>query len=151
MFCLELLLKEGEPAMARGFSLFVVFIVFILAAGCGQDQTPSSQKQTAAPAATAAPPAASTQPAAPAASVPAAAPTTAVPAPSLPAPAVSASGPQNFAQVQMGMTSQQVLQLIGSPGRTKQEGAMVEWEYYTPQGKFELHFQNDRVARISNH
>jgi len=141
------------------FSLFVMFIALVTTFGCGQDQTPSSQQQTPAatapapvatappaPVAPAAPPAASPQSAIPSAPSP-----TAMPAQSVAPPAATAPGPQNSAQVQMGMTSQQVLQLMGNPGKIEQEKGMIEWKYYTPQGKFEIYFQNDRVARISTH
>ena len=55
-------------------------------------------------------------------------------------------GPQNYSQIQIGMNSQQVLQIMGNPSRVKQEGRYIEWEYYLAQGgKFELKLQNDKV------
>lgn len=142
----------------RFFSLFVILIAFVAIVGCGQDKTPSSQQQAPAstapvattpapaPAPVAAPPAAAPQSVAPSTT-----PSPATTSPGVATTAAPAPGVQNSAQVQVGMTSQQVLQLMGNPGRTKQEGAMLEWEYYTPQGKFEVYFQNDKVARISTH
>ncbi len=69
-------------------------------------------------------------------------------APTAPAPMVTA---QNVAQVQLGMTSEQVRQLMGNPAMAKPEGQFMEWEFYTPQGKFEVKFQNDRVISFSSH
>jgi outer membrane protein assembly factor BamE (lipoprotein component of BamABCDE complex) len=69
-------------------------------------------------------------------------------APLPPAPMVTA---QNAAQIQLGMTSEQVRQLMGNPTMAKPEGQFVEWKYYTPQGKFEVKFQNDRVISFSSH
>jgi hypothetical protein len=68
---------------------------------------------------------------------------TAAPAPA-PAPAA-------FAQVQMGMSSQQVLQLLGNPTKVKPKGQYVEWEYWTGGRKFEVKLQADQVVAIENH
>jgi outer membrane protein assembly factor BamE (lipoprotein component of BamABCDE complex) len=67
------------------------------------------------------------------------------------APQPSSVGPQNIAQIQVGMSSQQVLDILGKPGRVKQEGQHTEWEYYHPQGKCELKLQNDRVVSVKRH
>jgi hypothetical protein len=83
--------------------------------------------------------------------VPVPAPAVTQPAPT-PPPAVSQGAvAQNFSQVQMGMTSQEVLQLLGSPTKSKQKHQETEWEYYTPQGKFEIEFQMDKVVKIEKH
>lgn len=69
------------------------------------------------------------------------------------APAAAPAQPTaaDFTQVQVGMTTQQVAQLLGQPANIKQEHGMTEWQYYAPQGKFELKFQNDQVAVIETH
>ncbi|MHC1745283.1 MAG: outer membrane protein assembly factor BamE [Syntrophobacteraceae bacterium] len=72
------------------------------------------------------------------------------------APSQAAAPPsgQNFgafAQVHMGMSSQQVLQLLGSPTKVKPKGQYVEWEYWTGGRKFEIKLQADQVVAIENH
>jgi hypothetical protein len=123
-----------------------------------QQQAPAptaTQAQPVAPAVSAGPPAATALPS----QQPASAPTQPAPAsavqPGMPATSGAApatmGGQQSFSQVQVGMTSQEVMQILGNPSRVKQERQYVEWEYYTPQGKFEVKFQGDRVAYISRH
>ena len=73
------------------------------------------------------------------------------PATSVPISQMPAAVPQNMGQVQMGMTGDQVRQMMGNPTQIKQEGAYVEWKYYTSSGKLEIKFQNDRVAFIERH
>lgn len=69
-----------------------------------------------------------------------------------PVPAPSQSTVQeNISQVQIGMSSQQVLELLGNPTKMKQKHQEVEWEYYTPQGKYEVEFQMDKVVKIERH
>jgi hypothetical protein len=63
-------------------------------------------------------------------------------------PATPSVGPQNIGQIQVGMTSQQVLKILGNPRRIKQEAQYTEWEYYGPQGKCEVKLQNDKVVRV---
>ena len=58
---------------------------------------------------------------------------------------------ENIRRVQVGMTSDQVRQLLGNPAKWKQEGLETEWKYYTSQGKLEVKFQNDRVIRLETH
>jgi len=86
--------------------------------GCGRDQAPPPP-----PAQTAAP-AATAQPA--------------------PAPGPS----QGQAAIQIGMTGEQVQQILGAPAQVKQEGSELEWKYYTTQGKFEIKLFNNRVTRV---
>lgn len=130
--------------------LLVCFIVFGAFAGCNRDQQTQSP-QTSAPAV--AVPQAQTPATSSSTPAPAAAPTMSPPAAQSTSPATvpTTPSPQNANQVQVGMTSQQVLQIMGNPSRIKQEGQMVEWEYYTAQGKFEVRLQNDAVAYISRH
>jgi hypothetical protein len=134
------------------FGLLLVIVGFGMGAGCSQDQGTTSQRQSTAPAtqsSTAQPAAVAPQPAAPStATAPAQSPQT--PATSY-APSTSQGDPQNFAQVQVGMTSQQVQQIMGNPARTEQERGQIEWKYYTQQGKFEVYFQNDRVVSTKWH
>jgi hypothetical protein len=59
--------------------------------------------------------------------------------------------PGGFAQVQMGMSSQQVLQLLGNPSKVKPKGQYVEWEYWSGGRKFEIKLQADQVVAIENH
>jgi type IV secretory pathway VirB10-like protein len=131
--------EEGKGAitMANFFIrtvrlISILSIIFCLTAtiSCNREQ-PSSSSQTPA----------STAPS-PAASAPA-------PAPATPAPSV-APAPQAPGQIQIGMTTEQVRQLLGNPSKIEQEGQMVEWKYYTPQGKVEIYFQADRVASVKN-
>jgi hypothetical protein len=58
---------------------------------------------------------------------------------------------QDIGQVRMGMTSDEVSQIMGSPNETKTRRGRVEWEYHTPQGKYEIKFQNDRVVEIERY
>lgn len=116
---------------------------------------PATQAQPVAPVVPARPPAATALPS----QSPASAPTQPVPSSAVQpgVPAASGAAPatmgrqQDFSQVQVGMTSQEVMQILGNPSRVKQERQFVEWEYYTAQGKFEVKFQGDRVAYISRH
>ena len=124
---------------AKSFGLLFLVVVFGMGAGCSQDQGATPQKQPQAPLSQSS----SQQP------------TVAAPPPAAPsaasAPSTLQPDPQNFAQVQVGMTSQQVQLILGNPGRTKQEKGQIEWEYYTQQGKFEVNFLNDRVVSTSRH
>ncbi len=80
------------------------------------------------------------------------APSPGVPQTTLSPPATPvAPGPQNFAEIQVGMGAQEVLQIMGNPAQVKQEHGGVEWEYYTAQGgKVEIYLQNDRVVRTKS-
>ena len=110
--------------------IFVLSIILSVTAtiACNREQ-PSSSNQTPA----------STTPS----------PTASAPAPATPAPSV-APAPQTAGQVQVGMTTEQVRQLLGNPAKIEHEGQMVEWKYYTPQGKLEIYFQADKVAFVKN-
>ena len=62
------------------------------------------------------------------------------------------AGPENYSQVKVGMTSKEVVEIMGKASRIKQEHQTTEWEYYLPQGgKFELHLQNDKVVSAGRH
>jgi hypothetical protein len=49
------------------------------------------------------------------------------------------------------MTQEQIQQLMGAPGQTKQKGQVLEWKYFTPQGKVEVKFQNNQVIAVEKH
>jgi hypothetical protein len=156
--------QKRRHVMAKKFieaagTIGLLCIILLLGSGlgCSRSDAPQSQ-QTSTPAASApvaqapapvqAPPAPVTSmPASPA--PPAAPPYTAPSQPPAMQPPVA--GPQNFTQIQLGMTSAQVRQLMGEPGRVKQKDNKVEWEYYSPQGKYEVELVNDRVAKIETH
>ncbi len=124
-------------------SACIIITIFCLvsATGCSRDQSSSTQQTAPSP-----------QMPAAAQSAPTPAPVVAPPAPAppqqqavMPAPI----GPQNAGQIQVGMTSQQVVQILGNPARVEQERQGLEWKYYFPQGgKFEVYFQNDRVVAM---
>lgn len=123
--------------------LSVLFICFTLLTpvGCSREQPPQPAQTTSSSLSSS-----SVQPAPQAAAAPPA--TTGPPAS---APSTSSVGPQNIGQIQVGMSSQQVLDILGKPSRVKQEGGHTEWEYYSPQGKCEVKLQNDRVVFVERH
>jgi hypothetical protein len=115
-----------------GVSVFLVALM--LGTGCSREQAPPpAPQQSAAPAA----------PAAPAPATPAA-PTPAAPGAQPAAPAA------NISQVQMGMTVDQVKQIMGNPAEMKMKGTITEYKYYTPQ-KVEVKFQNNQVVAVETH
>jgi hypothetical protein len=114
-------------------------IPFVVGIGCSQQEQPSAPPQQ-------------TTPTAPVQPAPAP-PVTTAPQPGMPAPqpmAPQTQAPmmtaQNFSQVQLGMSSEQVRQLLGNPTAVEPEGSYVEWKYLTPQGRYQVKFQNDRVV-----
>jgi hypothetical protein len=119
-----------------GLMVMVVSLMFL---GCGKEQAP--------PPAPAAPPATSAAPAQPPAAPPAG---TAQPSPGG-APAQATAPSQDSTQIQVGMTGEQVQQIMGPAGQTKQEGSMIEWKYLTPKGKVEVKLQNNKVVTIERH
>ena len=124
---------------AKLIGLFLIVVAFGIGAGCSQDQGTTPQKQSQTPVSQSSsqqPTVAAQQPATPSTAS---------------APTSLQSGSQNFSQVQVGMTSQQVQLILGNPSRTKQEKGQLEWEYYSQQGKFEVYFQNDRVVSTRRH
>ena len=66
-------------------------------------------------------------------------------------PAAGGAATQNVAQIQVGMTQEQIQQIMGAPGQTSQKGQVLEWKYYTPQGKVEVKFQNNQVIAVEKH
>ena len=115
---------------ARNFGLILV-IISLMVIGCSREQAPPPA--AAPPAATVTPQPAVAPPAGTAQTAPAGTPT------------------QDPNQLQMGMSSAQVQQIMGAPGQTKQKGSITEWKYYTPQGKVEVQIQNNQVVGIERH
>lgn len=118
---------------------FLTFLVIVssltIVVSCNREQSstnqaPATTAQTATPS-TPATPAPSPSTTAPAASAPSAAPT-----------------PADFNRLQLGMTTEQVRQLVGNPSKVEQKGQKVEWKYYTSQGKLEIEFLADKIASI---
>jgi outer membrane protein assembly factor BamE (lipoprotein component of BamABCDE complex) len=109
----------------------VLLVVLVLGPACSREQAPPPPppQQSAAPA------------------VPAPAPGTTAPAATGTQPAAPAG---NISQIQMGMTVDQVKQIMGNPAEMKQKGAQMEYKYYTPQ-KVEVKFQNNQVVGIETH
>ncbi len=52
----------------------------------------------------------------------------------------------NYDQVQLGMSSDLVRQLLGEPLQVKPVGQLIEWEYDTGAGFFEVRFMNSNVV-----
>ena len=102
----------------------VLLVVLVMGTACSREQAPPPPppQQSAAPAAPA-PAAPGAQPAAPAA---------------------------NISQVQMGMTVDQVKQIMGNPAEMKMKGTTTEYKYYTPN-KVEIKFQNNQVVAVETH
>ena len=50
----------------------------------------------------------------------------------------------------MGMTMDQVKQIMGNPAQTKVKGPITEWQYFTPS-KIEVKFQNNQVIGTEMH
>jgi multidrug efflux pump subunit AcrA (membrane-fusion protein) len=107
----------------------VLLAAMLMGIGCSREQAPPPPPQAAAPAAPA-------------------------PAPAAPSPATPGALPAapagNIAQVQTGMTVDQVKQIMGNPAEIKQKGQIMEYKYFTPQ-KVEVKFQNNQVIAVETH
>jgi hypothetical protein len=123
--------KNRQLFVWVGVSIFLV--VLMLGTGCSREQAP--------------PPAPPQQSAAPA---PAPAPGTPAPAAPGAQPPAPTAPPANIAQVQMGMTVDQVKQIMGNPAQIEQKGQITEYKYFTPQ-KLEVKFQNNQVIGVETH
>jgi outer membrane protein assembly factor BamE (lipoprotein component of BamABCDE complex) len=115
---------------AKLLSVFFMCLTLLMAVGCSLEQSPQAPQATSS------------------SSQPTAQSSTALPSS---APGAPSGGPQSTVPIQVGMSSQQVLEIMGKPNRIEQEGQYTEWKYYTPQGKWELYLQNDKVAFIKRH
>ena len=129
---------EMKMVQISGIVVLMLVVISLMVLGCSREQAPAPAQ--------APPPASTVQTPAPAGTVPAPAPAGTVPAP---APAGTAS--QNSNQIQVGMTGEQVQQIMGAPGQIKQKGAIIEWKYYGPQGKVEVKLQNNKVTFVERH
>ncbi len=118
---------EKKMMRIMGFVGLILVIISLMVIGCSREQAPPP---AAAPPAATTPQPAATPPAGTAQTAPAGTPA------------------QDPNQIQVGMTGEQVQQIMGAPGKVKQEGGMTEWEYYTPQGKVEVKLQNNKVSFV---
>lgn len=113
---------EKKMMRIMGIIVLMLVIISLMVLGCRREQAP--------PPAQTPPPAGTVQ---------------------TPAPTGTAPVTQDPNQLQVGMASAQVQQIMGAPAQTEQKGAIIEWKYYTPQGKVEVKLQNDRVIAVERH
>ena len=75
-----------------------------------------------------------------------------MPAPAGTVPATQAGAPSRDAnQVLVGMTPEQVQQIMGSPDQLYQKG-FIEWKYTNPQGgRVDIRFQNNKVLLVETY
>jgi hypothetical protein len=154
-----------EKKMLRNIGIFVLMLGIISCAVFGCSQQPAPPAQTAPPAGTVQTPpqGVSTQVPAPGGATqtppPAGTAQTALPggsaqmpAPAGTAPAMPAVTPsQDPNQVLVGMTPEQVQQIMGTPEQLYQKG-FIEWKYSsTPQGKVDIRFQNNKVILVERY
>jgi hypothetical protein len=156
--------KQGETMekkLVRIIGIFVLMLGIISCAVFGCSQQPAPPAQTAPPAGTVQTPppgvSAQTPPQPGPAQTPAPVGTVQTPAPSVSAqmPASMGTAPatpsQDPSQVLVGMTPEQVYQIMGSPGQLYQKG-FIEWKYSsTPQGKVDIRFQNNKVILVEKY
>jgi len=119
---------EKKMMRIMGIIVLMLVIISLMVLGCRREQAP--------PPAQTPPPAGTVQTPAPAGTTPTA--PTATPA-------------QDPNQIQVGMASAQVQQIMGAPAQTEIKGAITEWKYMTPQGKVEVKLQNDKVIAVERH
>jgi hypothetical protein len=128
--------KVMEKKMVRISGIGVLILVIVSMAFLGCQSPPPTQTP---------PPASSAQPAAPAGTVQ-------TPAPAGTAQTAPAGTPsQDSTQIQVGMTGDQVQKIMGAPGQVEQKGTLIEWKYYTPQGKVEIKLQDNKVTFVERH
>jgi hypothetical protein len=127
--------KVMEKKMLRiiGIVGLILVIISLMVIGCSREQAP--------PPAQTPPPAATVQTPVPTGTAPAG---TAQTAP-------VATPAQGSSQIQVGMASSQVQQIMGAPAETEQNGAISEWKYITPQGKVKIKIQKNQVVGIERH
>lgn len=147
-----------EKKIIRTCGIIFLILIFVSLAvfGCRQApppaQTPPPAGSTQTPA-----PAGSAQMPAPAGNVQTPAPAGNVQMPAggsaqMPAPATQAGTPTRDAnQVLVGMTPEQVQQIMGSPDQLYQKG-FIEWKYNNPQGgRVDIRFQNNKVLLVETY
>lgn len=177
-FCVFTTFREGGTFMKFKFTptikilgIFLLMVSLSIVSGCQKEQSQQTQQASSSVAPTPPappPPQPYAPPRAPAEQM---APSTVAPTPPMPPPLPATpppmpqpvdpnattgqvapyTVPQGQGQVQVGMTGDQVRQMMGSPSKIKQEGNYVEWKYYTASGKVEVKFQNDRVVFVERH
>jgi hypothetical protein len=154
---------EKKMIQKSGIVVLTLAVISLLVLGCPQQAPPPAQTpppagsvQTPAPAGPAQtpPPAGSVQTPAPAgpAQTPAPGGSAQMPAPAGTVPTTQPGAPsQDLSQIQVGMTPEQVYQIMGPPGQLYQKG-FIEWKYpSTPQGKVDVRFQNNKVILIEKY
>ncbi len=134
-----------------GIVVLILVVISLLVLGCPQQAPPPVQTP---------PPAGSVQTPAPAGSAQMPAPAASVQTPvssgsaQMPRPAMTGTGTapsQDIGQVLVGMTPEQVQQIMGPPAQLYQQG-FIEWKYpSTPQGKVDIRFQNNKVILIEKY
>lgn len=140
---------EKKMSQKSGIVVLILVVISLLVLGCPQQAPPPVQTP---------PPAGSVQTPAPAGSAQMPAPAASVQTPvssgsaQMPAPAMTGTAPsQDIGQVLVGMTPEQVQQIMGPPAQLYQQG-FIEWKYpSTPQGKVDIRFQNNKVILIEKY
>ena len=147
---------EKKMVLIGGIFVLMLVIISLVVFGCRQQAPPPAQTyipggsaQMPAPPGTAQMPGSVGTPA----QLPAPAGTSA----QIPAPAGTASTTQlgipsrDPNQVQVGMTPEQVQQIMGPPEQFYQTG-FIEWKYLsTPIGKVDIRFQNNKVILVEEY
>jgi hypothetical protein len=135
-----------------GIIFLILVFVSLVVFGCRQAPPPAQTP----------PPAGSAQMPAPAGNVQTPAPAGNVQMPAggsaqMPAPAGTVSSTQagtpsrDANQVLVGMTPEQVQQIMGSPDQLYQKG-FIEWKYNNPQGgRVDIRFQNNKVLLVETY
>ena len=144
---------EKKMVRISGIVVLMLVIISLVVFGCRQAPPPA---QTPPPAGTAQMPAptGTAQMPAPAGTVQMPAPggSAQMPAPAGTAPITQAGIPSRDPnQVQVGMTPEQVQQIMGPPEQFFQTG-YIEWKYMsTPIGKVDIRFKNNKVILIEEY
>jgi hypothetical protein len=146
-------IMEKKMNQKSGFVVLILTVISLSILGCTQQapppaQTPpASQPQMPAPAVQTQIPA----PAAPA-QTSSSVVSSQMPAPAGTVPMTQPGAPsQDLSRIQVGMTPEQVYQIMGPPGQLYQQG-FIEWKYpSSPQGKVDIRFQNNKVILIEKY
>lgn len=151
---------EKKTIQKSGIVVLILAVISLLVLGCPQQAPPPVQTPPPAGSVQTPPPAGSVQTPAPAGSAQMPAPAASVQTPvssgsaQMPRPAMTGTGTapsQDIGQVLVGMTPEQVQQIMGPPAQLYQQG-FIEWKYpSTPQGKVDIRFQNNKVILIEKY
>jgi hypothetical protein len=127
---------EKKMLRISGIVVLMLVIISLVVLGCRQQAPPPAQTF---------PPGGTVQMPAPGGSAQ-------MPAPAGTAPITQAGIPSRDPnQVQVGMTPEQVQQIMGPPEQFYQTG-FIEWKYFsTPIGKVDIRFQNNKVVLIEEY